>query len=134
MKVKELDHFVLTVKNIRETCHFYTTVLGMEVITFAKDRTALKFGNQKINLHENGNEFEPKALNPTPGSADLCFITDTPIIEIEQNFRNLGIPIVEGPVNQIGAKGDMNSIYVRDPDGNLIEVSNYMEKGAVQKV
>ncbi|AMO41951.1 virulence protein [Acinetobacter sp. BEC1-S18-ESBL-01] len=126
MKISHLDHLVLTVSNIESTCHFYQTVLGFEVITFKDDRKALKFGNQKINLHQQGNEFEPKALQPTPGSADLCFISDTPISEVVAHLNQLNIQIEEGPIERTGAMHPILSVYIRDPDQNLIEISNIL--------
>lgn len=122
--VSHLDHLVLTVANIEESCTFYTTVLGMERVTFGQGRTALAFGTQKINLHEQGNEFEPKATHPTPGSADLCFITETPITVVVGWLAKWGVLVEEGPVYRTGAKQKLLSVYFRDPDGNLIEVSN----------
>jgi catechol 2,3-dioxygenase-like lactoylglutathione lyase family enzyme len=126
MKISHLDHLVLTVSNIESTCHFYQTVLGFEVITFKGNRKALKFGNQKINLHQQGNEFEPKALQPTPGSADLCFISDTPISEVVAYLNQLNIQIEEGPIERTGAMHPILSVYIRDPDQNLIEISNIL--------
>lgn len=127
MKIDHLDHLVLTVKSVAATCEFYSNVLGMEVVTFGKDRKALSFGAQKINLHESGKEFEPKADHPTPGSADLCFITKTPLNDVIEHLHQLGIEIIEGPVNRTGAVGRIVSVYFRDPDMNLIEASNYIE-------
>jgi catechol 2,3-dioxygenase-like lactoylglutathione lyase family enzyme len=124
MKLDRLDHLVLTVKNIAVTCEFYSKVLGMDVVTFGEDRKALLFGKQKINLHESGKELEPKAHDPTPGSADLCFITDTPLKDVMEHLQRSGIEIVEGPVKRTGAIGTILSVYFRDPDLNLIEVSN----------
>lgn len=124
MKISHLDHLVLTVASIENTCNFYQTVLGFEVITFKGDRKALQFGNQKINLHQQGKEFEPKALQPTPGSADLCFISDTPISEVVAHLNQLNIQIEEGPVERTGAMHPILSVYIRDPDQNLIEISN----------
>ncbi|MDR6797389.1 VOC family protein [Acinetobacter calcoaceticus] len=124
MKISHLDHLVLTVADIENTCNFYQTVLGFEVITFKGDRKALKFGHQKINLHQLGNEFEPKALHPTSGSADLCFISDTPISEVVTHLNQLNIQIEEGPVERTGAMHPILSVYIRDPDQNLIEISN----------
>ncbi|HFX6223522.1 VOC family protein [Acinetobacter nosocomialis] len=124
MKISHLDHLVLTVASIENTCNFYQTVLGFEVITFKGDRKALQFGNQKINLHQQGNEFEPKALQPTPGSADLCFISDTPISEVVAQLNQLNIQIEEGPVERTGGMHPILSVYIRDPDQNLIEISN----------
>lgn len=125
MKISKLDHLVLTVKNIDKTCEFYNQVLGMEVITFGGGRKALHFGEQKINLHEVGKEFEPKAKSPMSGTADLCFITDVPMLELINHLDSYGAPIEEGPVKRTGALGSITSIYTRDPDGNLIEISNY---------
>jgi catechol 2,3-dioxygenase-like lactoylglutathione lyase family enzyme len=125
MKISKLDHLVLTVKNIDKTCEFYNQVLGMEVITFGGGRKALHFGEQKINLHEVGIEFEPKAKSPMSGTADLCFITDVPMLEVIDHLDSYGGPIEEGPVKRTGALGLITSIYTRDPDGNLIEISNY---------
>ncbi len=120
-----LDHLVLTVRNIDTTCTFYSSVLGMEVVTFENGRKALNFGSQKINLHEAGKEFEPKASRPTPGSADLCFTTTTPIDEVVKRLESSKIRVLDGPVKRTGALGPMISVYFRDPDLNLIEVSNY---------
>jgi catechol 2,3-dioxygenase-like lactoylglutathione lyase family enzyme len=130
IKIDLLDHLVLTVKSVEASCDFYSRVLGMEVITFGAGRKALAFGNQKINLHEQGKEFEPKAAHPTPGSADLCFITNTPLDTVVAHLRTCGIAIIEGPVHRSGATGSIRSVYFRDPDQNLIEVSNYTEKVA----
>ncbi|MFV5631434.1 VOC family protein [Acinetobacter oleivorans] len=126
MKISHLDHLVLTVSNIETTCNFYQTVLGFEIITFKGDRKALQFGNQKINLHQQGKEFEPKALQPTPGSADLCFISETPISEVIAHLNQLNIQIEEGPVERTGAMHPILSVYIRDPDQNLIEISNIL--------
>jgi catechol 2,3-dioxygenase-like lactoylglutathione lyase family enzyme len=120
-----LDHLVLTVDDLQATCAFYERVLGMQVVTFANGRYALQFGQQKINLHQAGNEFEPKAALPTPGSADLCFITSLPLDQVIAHLHTCNVEIVEGPVSRTGAIGPIESVYVRDPDGNLIEVANY---------
>ncbi|UDI77258.1 VOC family protein [Staphylococcus taiwanensis] len=125
MEIKNLDHLVLTVSNIDDTVDFYSNVLGMEKIQFGDNRTALKFGNQKINLHHVTNIIKPSASNPKPGSADLCFITETHIEEVEAQLKQHRVPIELGPVNRTGAMGDILSIYVRDSDNNLIEISNY---------
>jgi catechol 2,3-dioxygenase-like lactoylglutathione lyase family enzyme len=125
MKITRLDHFVLTVRDIEASCKFYSEVLGMEVTTFGNGRKALQFGQQKINLHQAGKEFEPKALRPTPGSADVCFITETPLEEVINHLQKLNIVIEEGPIERTGAIGRIDSVYVRDPDQNLIEISNY---------
>ena len=124
MKIDSLDHLVLTVKNIDTTVSFYTSVLGMEVVTFGNNRNALTFGFQKINLHQHGKEFEPKANLPKPGSADLCFLTSTPIPMVMSHLIALGIAVIEGPVTRTGARGPILSVYFRDPDMNLIEISN----------
>lgn len=125
MKIERLDHLVLTVKDVAKTIQFYVSVLGMEKEEFGAGRLALKYGDQKINLHQVGKEFEPKAENPTSGSADLCFITEVPLNEAMDHARSKGVEIIEGPVARTGATGPINSFYFRDPDMNLIEVSNY---------
>ena len=125
MKIECLDHLVLTVKNIPATCGFYSRVMGMEVVTFGTDRKALAFGSQKINLHEAGKEVDPQAQRPTPGSADLCFITSVPAAELLTHLKQHCVEIIEGPVKRTGAMGPIVSVYFRDPDLNLIEVSNY---------
>ncbi|MFC1811978.1 VOC family protein [Thermodesulfobacteriota bacterium] len=125
MKIDRLDHLVLTVKNIDATCAFYTTVLGVKEKTFGKGRKAIAFGRQKINLHACDEPFEPKALHPTPGSADLCFITTMSLSKITEHVRSCGVEIIEGPVKRTGAVGTVTSFYFRDLDGNLIEVSRY---------
>lgn len=130
MKIDRLDHLVLTVQNIESTCAFYSRALGMKVVTFGNNRKALEFGQQKINLHERGKEFDPKAANPTSGSGDLCFIIETPLPQVMVHLRSCGVEIIEGPVRQTGAVGPIESIYLRDPDGNLIELSNYLRGGA----
>ncbi|XP_069895282.1 glyoxalase domain-containing protein 5 [Dipodomys merriami] len=124
--IRRLDHIVMTVKSIEETITFYSHVLGMEVTTFKGDRKALCFGDQKFNLHEVGKEFEPKAAHPVPGSLDICLITDVPLEELIVHLKAWDVPIEEGPVSRTGAKGPIMSIYFRDPDRNLIEVSNYI--------
>jgi catechol 2,3-dioxygenase-like lactoylglutathione lyase family enzyme len=125
VKVEWLDHLVLTVRDVKATCAFYTRVLGMREVTLAGGRKALAFGEQKINLHEQGREFEPKAARPTPGSADLCFITEDDVSSVIEHLRACGIDIIEGPVRRMGAMGPIVSVYFRDPDQNLIEVSTY---------
>jgi catechol 2,3-dioxygenase-like lactoylglutathione lyase family enzyme len=125
MKINRIDHLVLTVKDIETTCSFYRRVLGMEVVVFGGGRKALSFGAQKINLHQKGKEGEPKASKPTPGSGDLCFITSVPISEVITHLNSCGVEIIEGPVRRTGATGPMISLYFRDPDLNLVEVSNY---------
>lgn len=129
MKVNSIDHLVLTVADLEKTCDFYSRVLGMRAVTFGDGRRTLTFGRQKINLHQAGKEFEPHAAHPTPGSADICFITDTSLKEVPGQLEAYGIEIVEGPVEREGALGPMESVYFRDPDGNLIEVSNYSDAG-----
>ena len=126
IQIDRLDHLVLTVADIEKTCAFYRDVLGMVVETFGAGRTALKFGRQKFNLHQAGREFLPKAARPTPGSADLCLIANTPMEKIIAHLQDRGVTIEEGPIARTGATGPILSVYFRDPDQNLIEVSNYM--------
>ncbi len=126
MKIDRLDHLVLTVRDIDQTCRFYTMALGMEVVTFGSGRRALSFGSQKINLHEAGHEFKPHAKTPVPGSADLCFISSIPLPAVMEHLIAGTIPIIEGPVERTGATGKIRSIYLRDPDENLIEIAEYI--------
>ncbi|XP_035264031.1 glyoxalase domain-containing protein 5 isoform X1 [Anguilla anguilla] len=125
VRISKLDHLVLTVKSVPDTLAFYSKVLGMEIVTFKGNRKALGFGQQKFNLHQLGQEFEPKAQRPTPGSADLCLITDTPLLKVAEHLQACGVVVEEGPVERTGAEGSITSLYFRDPDDNLIEVSNY---------
>ncbi|NVK41495.1 MAG: VOC family protein [Oceanospirillaceae bacterium] len=120
----KLDHLVLTVREIDRTVSFYEGCLGMEKVVFGDNRVALNFGGGKINLHQAGKEFEPKALRPTPGSADLCFVTEEPLAEVDLRLREQGIDIIEGPVRRTGSVGPILSVYIRDPDLNLIEIAN----------
>jgi catechol 2,3-dioxygenase-like lactoylglutathione lyase family enzyme len=124
IRIESLDHLVLTVADVEATCTFYEEVLGMEVVVFGEGRKALRFGAQKINLHAAGREFEPKAERPTPGSADLCLIASTPIGAVMEHLLACGVVVVEGPVRRTGATGPIVSVYIRDPDRNLIEISN----------
>ncbi|MFJ2673774.1 MULTISPECIES: VOC family protein [unclassified Streptomyces] len=125
MRVERLDHLVLTVADIEATVDFYTRVLGMEPVVFGGGRRALAFGQSKINLHRAGHEFEPKAARPTPGSADLCFVVADPLERVIAELAAQGVPVEEGPVERTGALGPFVSVYVRDPDGNLVELSHY---------
>ena len=125
MRIDRLDHLVLTVASIEAAAEFYTRVLGMGVVTFGAGRTALTFGTSKINLHEAGKEFEPKARRPTPGSADICLIVEDGITEVMAELAAAGVDTEEGPVPRTGATGPITSCYLRDPDQNLIELSNY---------
>lgn len=127
MNITRLDHLVLTVADIEATVAFYTRVLGMTDQIFAGGRRALAFGDQKINLHPAGHEFEPKAGRPTPGAADLCFLTETPLAEIIAELERGQVPVLEGPVRRTGAQGPILSVYFRDPDGNLIEVAHALD-------
>ena len=122
-----LDHLVLTVGDISRTCRFYTGVLGMKEISHDRDRKALAFGNQKINLHAAGSRIEPRAASPTPGSADLCLVTETPLARVIEALEKNGVEVIAGPVPRTGARGRMMSVYFRDPDGNLLEVASYRE-------
>ena len=125
IQIERIDHIVLTVRDIEATCGFYTRVLGFEVVRFGDGRIALAFGSQKFNLHEKGREFVPRAAAAVPGSADLCLITTTPIEEVVGHLEASGVDIEAGPVAKTGATGALISVYFRDPDGNLVEVSNY---------
>lgn len=124
MQVERLDHLVLTVKDITATVNFYTSVMGMEKVIFGEGRIALSFGNQKINLHQQGNEFEPKAGHVQPGSADLCFIIRQPLAEAIEHLNRCQVRVIDGPVERTGARGKILSAYFRDPDNNLVEISN----------
>ncbi|WP_138755661.1 VOC family protein [Paenibacillus sinopodophylli] len=125
MNINRLDHLVLTVRSVEASCTFYQEVLGMEIITFGEERKAASFGQQKINFHEVDKEIDPKANTPLPGSSDLCLITsETPIVVL-QHLKKLGVAVVLGPVERTGALGSITSIYIRDPDYNLIEISSY---------
>jgi catechol 2,3-dioxygenase-like lactoylglutathione lyase family enzyme len=125
MLIDNLDHLVLTVGDITESCRFYSHVLGLEIITFGDERKALLVGEQKINLHQAGQELSPCAKKPTPGSADLCFISPQTIDEIYAHLAACDVPVELGPVPRTGVLGAMISLYFRDPDGNLIEISHY---------
>ena len=125
MKIDRIDHVVLTVKDISATCDFYSKVLGMEVVTFGEGRKALAFGSQKINLQQFGRESTLIAEKPTPGSADICFTTSVPLSEVIAHLSSAGVKLIGGPVERNGARGEMMSVYFRDPDLNLVEVSNY---------
>ena len=125
--IDRIDHIVLTTRD-REGCiRFYTGMLGMKLEKFADNRYALKFGNQKINLHEWGKEFTPRAHVAAPGTLDLCFIASMPLEKVIETLQKNAIPILEGPVAKTGALGPMRSVYVRDPDLNLVEISVYNE-------
>ncbi len=124
MRVQRVDHVVLTVADVERTIAFFERVLGMTAVSFGEGRRALAFGDQKLNLHQAGREFEPKALRPTPGAIDLCFTTDVPLDEVAAHLRKCSVAIEHGPVDKIGARSALRSLYFRDPDGNLIEVSN----------
>jgi len=123
--IDRVDHLVLTVADVEQTIDFYIRVLGMEPITFGAGRRALRFGRNKLNLHQAGHELDPKARRPTPGSTDVCLVTTTPLDRVVAHLRTCGVPIEEGPTSRTGATGPITSVYFRDPDGNLIEVSTY---------
>jgi catechol 2,3-dioxygenase-like lactoylglutathione lyase family enzyme len=123
LMITDLDHLVLTVRDLAATLRFYVDGLGMRLVTFDQGRHALHFGSHKVNLHVAGHEFEPKAAHPTPGSADLCFLTERPLAEVSRRLAALGHPVIEGPGVRTGATGPIRSIYFRDPDGNLIEIA-----------
>ncbi len=127
MKIDRIDHVVLTVEDLEQTIAFYTRVLGMSETTFGSGRRALTFGTSKINLHQRGCELEPKAHTPTPGSADLCLIVQEPLDLVVAELAAAGVAVEEGPVERTGAQGPIISVYVRDPDANLVELSTYVE-------
>jgi catechol 2,3-dioxygenase-like lactoylglutathione lyase family enzyme len=125
VRVASLDHLVLTVQDIPRAIKFYVEVLGMQEVTFGDNRKALAYGQQKINLHKFGEEFEPKAASPLPGSADLCFVLDGALEDFIGHLNDNNIEILQGPLARTGALGVINSVYIRDPDQNLIEISTY---------
>lgn len=124
MNVLRIDHVVLTVRDIDATIAWYERVMGMRAVTFGDGRRGLAFGDQKLNLHQAGDEFLPKASIPMPGSVDLCFTTDVPLDDVAAHLRAEGVAIEVGPVAKVGARAPLRSLYVRDPDGNLIEIAN----------
>ena len=121
--IDHLDHLVITTAHLERCIDFYTRVLGMQLEEFAGGRLALKFGNQKFNIHIRGKEFEPKATTPLPGALDFCLIAALPLDEVIDRLGKAGVPIIEGPVAKTGAVYALRSVYVRDPDGNLVEIS-----------
>jgi catechol 2,3-dioxygenase-like lactoylglutathione lyase family enzyme len=124
MQIDHIDHLVLTVQDIQATCEFSARVLGMQVVTEASGRKVLHFGNQKINLHQQGKEIDPKAQHPTPGSADLCFLTATPLEQVIDHLHSCQVALLLGPVERTGATTSLVSVYLRDPDGNLLEIAH----------
>ena len=124
MNLKKIDHLVLTVADVERSCHFYCDVLGMRRVMFGENRTALHFGDYKINLHPIDWDYYLKAGKPSAGSADLCFIVGEDVRALITSLQGLGVEVIEGPIERTGAIGDLVSIYVRDPDGNLIELAN----------
>jgi catechol 2,3-dioxygenase-like lactoylglutathione lyase family enzyme len=130
VQVRSIDHFVLVVRDAGRTCGFYERVLGMRPVEMRPGRWALHFGRQKINLQQVGLDVDPLNLRPTPGAADFCLLTDVPIVEVIGHLRDCGVQIVSGPAARTGATGPLLSVYFRDPDGNLVEVSNSVHVGA----
>ena len=128
MKLQKLDHLVLTAKDIDQIITFYTRVLGMELVHMNDERKALRFGRQKINLHKAGQEISPHARHPLPGSADICFLTETSMQQVIEHLNFHKITILAGPAERVGATGPLLSIYIQDPYGNLIEISNQIDK------
>lgn len=124
MRVLRIDHVVVTARDPGRTIDFYERVLGMRAVTFGDGRRALTFGDQKLNLHQAGREFEPKAAAPAPGAIDICFTTDVPLDAVVRHLEACGVPIEAGPVDKTGARARLRSVYLRDPDGNLVEISN----------
>jgi catechol 2,3-dioxygenase-like lactoylglutathione lyase family enzyme len=133
VRIDRMDHLVLTVADIDRTVAFYVEVLGMTRETFGSGRTALRFGGSKLNLHQLGRELDPKAAAPTPGSADLCLIVSDPLEVVVGELTARGVTVEEGPVERTGARGPIVSVYVRDPDGNLVELSNERPGGAASR-
>ena len=129
MEFDRIDHVVFTVCDIAATCDFYARALGLRVLTFDDGRRTLQVGQGQVNLHQQGHEFEPKALRPGPGTQDICLVTTTPMHEVISHLRDAGIAIIEGPVPRTGARGTMESVYLCDPDGNLVEVARYPQGG-----
>jgi len=125
VRIDRLDHLVLTVADVDATVDFYSRVLGMEPVTFGDGRRALTFGRCKINLHQEGHEFEPKAARAVAGSADVCLVADGPLEAVVDELTRSGVAVEEGPVLRTGALGPIESVYIRDPDGNLVEISTY---------
>ena len=126
MHVTGIDHLVLYATDVERTCEFYTDTLDIaERETFAGGRVALSFGRTKLNLHQAGDEYDPHAADPAPGSADFCLVVDEPIADVESRIERAGVEIVEGPGTRTGSRGEMRSVYVRDPDGNLVEFAHY---------
>lgn len=125
MRINGFDHFVLTVRDMQKSIAFYCDGLGMTLERFGEGRIALRFGPHKINLHQAGNELVPHALPPMPGSADFCLLTDLPLIEVAAHLARQSIAILEGPVPRTGARGPIQSLYLRDPDQNLVEIAAY---------
>ena len=126
MQVDAIDHLVMTVRSIEATCEFYSKVLGTRILISADDRKALRIGSQKLNLHEQGKEFSPAAAHPTPGAIDVCLLTMTPLSDVINHLQSVGVEVIDGPVQRTGATGPILSVYFRDPDSNLIEISNIL--------
>lgn len=129
MNVRGLDHIVLTVSDVDRTVDFYTSVLGATAESFDDGRRAVSFGVQKINLHPADDVYTPHAATPQPGSGDFCLVVDTAIATVTDRLREFDVDVVAGPVTKVGARGQMTSVYVRDPDGNLVELAHYDEEG-----
>jgi len=124
IKIKSMDHLVITASNLRTTVDFYSRVLGMEHVEFGDGLHAMHFGDQKFNIHDASTDVTPKAENIVPGSEDFCLLTETPISEVVDHLQACGVAVEEGPITRSGAAGTLDSVYFRDPDGNLVEVSN----------
>ena len=126
MAVTGIDHLVLYATDVEETCEFYAGTLDVaDREEFGDGRVALTFGGAKLNVHPAGDEYDPHAATPTPGAADFCLVVDEPVLVLAERFEDAGVPLVEGPVTKIGARGETRSVYVRDPDGNLVEFAHY---------
>lgn len=127
MRLEGLDHIVLTVADVERTCHFYGELLGLEILRYAHGRRAVLFGGQKISLHQHGREFEPHSREPTPGAVELCFIATEPVTQVADELERKGVDILLPPHPRTGARGALQSLFLYDPDGNLVEISNYVD-------
>lgn len=131
LELDRIDHVIFTVRDVEATCTWYVRVLGTEVLTFGDGRKALQVGHCKLNLHPAGKEYEPKAAVPGPGTQDICLVTTSPLPAVLDHLKRMSVSIVEGPVPRTGATGPIESVYLRDPDGNLVELAWYADSETV---